>query len=82
MVGLFEVLPSKFLHSTLTQPKMGKRVMWHRSDITSLYLNCQRLELHGLEVGAYLLSVDSYVESLVLLYKAVDVRSESDIIIL
>ncbi|KAK8558903.1 hypothetical protein V6N12_042195 [Hibiscus sabdariffa] len=36
-----------------------------------LYLNWQKMELHGVEVGGYLQSVHSYVESLVLLDKAV-----------
>ncbi|KAK9016783.1 hypothetical protein V6N11_079277 [Hibiscus sabdariffa] len=31
----------------------------------SLYLNCQQINLHGVDVGANLLSADSYVESIV-----------------
>ncbi|KAL4378174.1 hypothetical protein GQ457_02G032140 [Hibiscus cannabinus] len=45
----------------------------------SLCLNCQQVELHGVEVGTGLLSVYNYVESLVLLDKVVDVRCESDV---
>ncbi|MBA0654557.1 hypothetical protein Goklo_021538 [Gossypium klotzschianum] len=47
-------------------------------EMASLDLNCQQMEPHGVEVGAELLYVGSYVESLVLLDKAVDVRSVSD----
>ncbi|GMI65505.1 CONSTITUTIVE EXPRESSER OF PR GENES 1, CONSTITUTIVE EXPRESSER OF PR GENES 30 [Hibiscus trionum] len=48
-------------------------------EMASLDLNCQQIEPHGVEVGAGLLSVGSYVESLALLDKAVDVRSVSDV---
>ncbi|KAL4379572.1 hypothetical protein GQ457_02G032090 [Hibiscus cannabinus] len=41
----------------------------------SLYLNSQKIEPHVVDAGADLLSVRSYVESLVLLDKAVNVRS-------
>ncbi|KAK9016737.1 hypothetical protein V6N11_079231 [Hibiscus sabdariffa] len=44
----------------------------------SLDLNSQQIELHVVDVGAHLLYVKSYVEGLVLLDKAVNVRSESD----
>ncbi|KAK8475067.1 hypothetical protein V6N11_079249 [Hibiscus sabdariffa] len=45
----------------------------------SLDLNCELMEFHGVEVGADILSLNSYVKSLVLLDKAVDVSSESDV---
>ncbi|KAL4378952.1 hypothetical protein GQ457_02G032270 [Hibiscus cannabinus] len=45
----------------------------------SVYLNCQQINLHGIDIGADLLSVNSYLESLVLLDKAVDVRIESGV---
>ncbi|GMI79453.1 hypothetical protein like AT3G23880 [Hibiscus trionum] len=47
--------------------------------MASLDLNCQaqQMELHGVEVGSELLNVNSYVESLVMLDKTVDIRSES-----
>ncbi|GMI79470.1 hypothetical protein HRI_001616300 [Hibiscus trionum] len=43
---------------------------------TPLYLNCEEIELHGVEVGD-LLPVHSYVESLLLLDQTVEVPSES-----
>ncbi|KAK8503639.1 hypothetical protein V6N11_030734 [Hibiscus sabdariffa] len=46
---------------------------------TSLDLNCRQMEFHGVEFGAELLSVHSYVESLVLLDKAVDAHNEGDV---
>ncbi|KAK9016739.1 hypothetical protein V6N11_079233 [Hibiscus sabdariffa] len=39
----------------------------------SLYLDCQQIEFHGVEVEENLMSVNSYVESLVLLDKTVNV---------
>ncbi|KAL4376675.1 hypothetical protein GQ457_02G032150 [Hibiscus cannabinus] len=45
----------------------------------SLQLNCQQIDLHGVDVGADLLSVCSFVESLVLLDVEVDFPSESDV---
>ncbi|KAK8503640.1 hypothetical protein V6N11_030733 [Hibiscus sabdariffa] len=46
--------------------------------MASLDLNCQQMELHGVEVTTELISLEgSYVESLVLLDKAVDVHSVS-----
>ncbi|KAK8503657.1 hypothetical protein V6N11_030719 [Hibiscus sabdariffa] len=45
----------------------------------SLYLNCELMEFHGVEVGSCLLSLSSYVESLVLLDKAGDVHNDSDV---
>ncbi|KAK8558902.1 hypothetical protein V6N12_042194 [Hibiscus sabdariffa] len=44
----------------------------------SLHLNCQEIELHGIIFWTDLFSVDNYVESLVLLDKALPVRSGSD----
>ncbi|KAK8503642.1 hypothetical protein V6N11_030730 [Hibiscus sabdariffa] len=45
----------------------------------SLYLNCEQMGFHRVKFGADLLSVHSFVESLVLLDKAVDVHSDSDV---
>ncbi|KAL4379937.1 hypothetical protein GQ457_02G032310 [Hibiscus cannabinus] len=46
--------------------------------MASLDLNCQQMELHGVEVTTKLISLEgSYVERLVLLDKAVDVHSVS-----
>ncbi|KAK9016757.1 hypothetical protein V6N11_079251 [Hibiscus sabdariffa] len=45
----------------------------------SLNVNCQQFNLDGIDAGVTFLSVDSYVKSLVLLDKAVDVSSESDV---
>ncbi|KAK9016776.1 hypothetical protein V6N11_079270 [Hibiscus sabdariffa] len=45
----------------------------------SLYLNCELMEFHGVEVGSCLLSLSSYVESLVLLDKADEVHNDSDV---
>ncbi|KAK8549128.1 hypothetical protein V6N12_062026 [Hibiscus sabdariffa] len=42
-----------------------------------LYFKCQQMELYGVEVRGDLQSVNSYVESLELLDKAVNVRSDS-----
>ncbi|KAK9016771.1 hypothetical protein V6N11_079265 [Hibiscus sabdariffa] len=45
--------------------------------LPSLDLNCQQMELHGVEVTTNLISLEgSYVESLVLLDKAIDVQCE------
>ncbi|KAL4379414.1 hypothetical protein GQ457_02G031930 [Hibiscus cannabinus] len=45
----------------------------------SLHLNCQEIELPGLHFWTDLFSVDNYVESLVLLDKALHVRRGSDV---
>ncbi|GMI79440.1 CONSTITUTIVE EXPRESSER OF PR GENES 1, CONSTITUTIVE EXPRESSER OF PR GENES 30 [Hibiscus trionum] len=77
------------LHSILRNTHIP-RVMWFRKNgevlfqvhfvkMASFDLNCQNIELHGVDIGANLFSVHSYVESLVLLDKAVHVRSESDV---
>ncbi|KAL4377644.1 hypothetical protein GQ457_02G031820 [Hibiscus cannabinus] len=45
----------------------------------SLHLNCQEIELPGLHFWTDLIYVDNYVESLVLLDKALHIRSGSDV---
>ncbi|KAK8503635.1 hypothetical protein V6N11_030738 [Hibiscus sabdariffa] len=49
-------------------------------EMASLDLNCLQMELHGVEVATGKISLQgSYVESLVLLDKAVNVHSENDV---
>ncbi|KAK8549132.1 hypothetical protein V6N12_062030 [Hibiscus sabdariffa] len=45
----------------------------------SVYLNCQKISLRGVDIEAYLLSVNSNLESLVLLDQAVEVCIESGV---
>ncbi|KAK8558890.1 hypothetical protein V6N12_042182 [Hibiscus sabdariffa] len=66
---LLEVGDGKMTSLELNNQQMG----------ASLYLNCELMEFHGVELGADILSLNSYVKSLVLLDKAVDVSSESDV---
>ncbi|KAK8503643.1 hypothetical protein V6N12_024815 [Hibiscus sabdariffa] len=63
----------------LTLPTNPRYAWFPKQMETSLDLNSQQTELHVVDNRAHLLSVRSYVESLVLLDKAVNVHSKSDV---